>query len=189
MNPRERILAALDHREPDRVPVDLGATPSSGISAVAYHRLLGPLGLEDEPVLVYDVVQQLAQPGEAVLKRFGVDVVDLGRAFNQGEGDWWNLELPGGTPVRFPSWFRPRIREDGTWEALDRDGTVLAVKPPGSPFFDQVYFPYLEGYPDHYRDLPAAMAKVMWAAFPTSPWDRAGEKDFWSHLRDHGLIL
>ena len=33
MNPRERILAAIEHREPDRVPLDLGATPSSGISA------------------------------------------------------------------------------------------------------------------------------------------------------------
>ena len=39
MTPRERIAAALAHREPDRVPVDLGATESSGIMAVAYNRL------------------------------------------------------------------------------------------------------------------------------------------------------
>lgn len=35
MTSRERIPSAINHKEPDRVPVDLGATPSSGISAVA----------------------------------------------------------------------------------------------------------------------------------------------------------
>ncbi|HEB78505.1 MAG TPA: methyltransferase, partial [Methylothermaceae bacterium] len=39
MTSRERILASVRHREPDRVPVDLGSTPSSGISAIAYHNL------------------------------------------------------------------------------------------------------------------------------------------------------
>jgi len=34
MTSRERILAAINHKEPDRVPVDLGATASSGISVV-----------------------------------------------------------------------------------------------------------------------------------------------------------
>jgi len=34
MNSRERILAAIEHHQPDKVPVDLGSTPSSGISAI-----------------------------------------------------------------------------------------------------------------------------------------------------------
>jgi uroporphyrinogen decarboxylase len=38
MTSRERILMAINHREPDRVPVDLGATPSSGISAIGYDK-------------------------------------------------------------------------------------------------------------------------------------------------------
>ena len=78
MTPRELVLAAIDHREPDRVPVDLGATPSSGISAIAYGRLKQHLGLTDGHNRVYDVVQQLAQPEDMILDRFGVDVVDLG---------------------------------------------------------------------------------------------------------------
>ena len=36
MSSRERILAAIRHEEPDQIPLDLGATPSSGISAIAY---------------------------------------------------------------------------------------------------------------------------------------------------------
>ncbi len=65
MTSRERVLASIAHQEPDRVPVDLGAMPSSGISAIAYRRLLTHLGLAGH-TCVYDVVQQLAQPEERV---------------------------------------------------------------------------------------------------------------------------
>jgi uroporphyrinogen decarboxylase len=40
MNSRERIIAAINYKEPDRIPIDLGATPSSGISVVAWQNLL-----------------------------------------------------------------------------------------------------------------------------------------------------
>jgi len=39
MTSRERVFAAIAHQTPDRIPVDLGATPSSGISAIAYSNL------------------------------------------------------------------------------------------------------------------------------------------------------
>ncbi|MEI2726196.1 MAG: hypothetical protein V9H26_22580 [Verrucomicrobiota bacterium] len=47
MTSRERILAAIEHRQPDKVPIDLGATPSSGISAIAYGKLKQHLGLTE----------------------------------------------------------------------------------------------------------------------------------------------
>ena len=47
MTSRERVLAAIAHKEPDRVPVDMGATPSSGISAIAYSNLVKYLGRDD----------------------------------------------------------------------------------------------------------------------------------------------
>ena len=73
MTSRERILASIRHEEPDRVPVDLGATPSSGISAIAYHNLKNYLGITEGHTRVYDVVQQLAQPEDMILDRFGID--------------------------------------------------------------------------------------------------------------------
>ena len=82
MNSRERILAAIAHKTPDRIPVDLRATPSSGISAIAYSNLVKHLGRPELPVQVYDVVQQLAQPDMSLLDQFGVDVLDIGRTFN-----------------------------------------------------------------------------------------------------------
>jgi len=73
VNSRERVLASLNHREPDRVPFDLGSTVVTGISVTAYRGLRKELGLPDrEPVLV-DVTQQIAQIDEAVMVRLGVD--------------------------------------------------------------------------------------------------------------------
>jgi len=71
MTPRARVLAALDHTEPDRVPIDLGGN-QTGIHKFAYQRLIEHLGL-DEQVVLMDAVQQLARPSEAVLERLRVD--------------------------------------------------------------------------------------------------------------------
>ena len=71
MTPRQRLLAALNHQAPDRVPIDLGGN-QTGIHKLAYQALLEHLGIEDEPAIM-DAVQQLARPCEAVLQRFHVD--------------------------------------------------------------------------------------------------------------------
>ncbi|MBE9566906.1 MAG: methyltransferase, partial [Proteobacteria bacterium] len=47
MTHRERVLVALQHKEPDRVPIDLGATESSGMTAPAYNHLKRFLGLAE----------------------------------------------------------------------------------------------------------------------------------------------
>ena len=52
MNSRERILTAIEHRQPDHVPVDLGTTSSSGISTIAYGNLKKHLGLTQGNTLV-----------------------------------------------------------------------------------------------------------------------------------------
>ena len=71
MTPRERLLTALDHRQPDRVPIDLGGN-QTGIHKFAYQKLIDLLGLKED-IVIMDAVQQLAMPSEAVLERLGVD--------------------------------------------------------------------------------------------------------------------
>ncbi|NLF06364.1 MAG: hypothetical protein GX594_00050 [Pirellulaceae bacterium] len=71
MTPRQRLLTALDHRTPDRVPIDLGGN-QTGIHKFAYEALLKHLGIA-APVEIMDAVQQLARPCEEVLERFRVD--------------------------------------------------------------------------------------------------------------------
>ncbi|MFH0944992.1 MAG: uroporphyrinogen decarboxylase family protein [Planctomycetota bacterium] len=71
MTSRERLLRALRHEEPDRVPIDLGGN-QTGIHRFAYQALLDHLGFE-EKIEIMDAVQQLARPSEAVLERLRVD--------------------------------------------------------------------------------------------------------------------
>jgi uroporphyrinogen decarboxylase len=72
MTSRQRVLTALNHREPDRVPIDLGGF-QTGIHKKAYIELLDYLGIEDQ-VMILDPVQQLAQSCEELLERFHVDI-------------------------------------------------------------------------------------------------------------------
>lgn len=188
MTSRERVLAAINHREPDRVAHDIGATPSSGISAIAYKNLTDHLALPGSKTLVYDVVQQVAQPEMAVIERFGADILDIGRAFNTCDEDWYPVRLRSGHEIYWPSWFHPR--ENGTrLEAYDRSGTMVGTMPEGATFFDQTCFPYLDDYPDDFRGLDEAMGKVIWSALAHSPWDHAGELDFYRALREKALML
>ena len=187
---RERILAAINHQEPDRVPIDLSATPSSGISAIAYGNLMKHMGRPDLPVQIYDVVQQLAQPDMAVLDQFGVDVLDIGRTFNDHPSDWSPVTMANGGAAFYPKWFKPIGMEDGSYQTYDDDGKrMLSRMPVGATFFDQTYFPYVEGFPDSYQNLDAEMGRIMWARDCHSPWDHAGESDFWQKLRENTLKL
>ncbi len=77
MNSRECLLTALNHREPDRVPFDLGSTQVTGIHVGAYRKLRQALGLPAVEVQVCDYIQQLALPDEDVIGRLGVDVRGL----------------------------------------------------------------------------------------------------------------
>jgi uroporphyrinogen decarboxylase len=190
LDSHERVLASLNHIEPEGLPVDIGATPSSGISAVAYSNLNRHLGNANSRTLVYDVVQQLAQPEDSFLDYFRIDAVDLGRSFNSREEDWHEDILPTSEKrVFLPSWFKPIKRPNGSWDVFDTEGDRIATMPIGAYFFDQTYYPYLDRYPDNYANLPWSMGKVHWSGLAHSPWDHASELDFWAQLRQRSLAL
>jgi len=79
MTSRERIIETLNHREPDRVAIDLGATNGTGISAVVYNKLKNLLGISAGHVKVTDIIAQLVEVEPEVLDRLGGDVVMLRR--------------------------------------------------------------------------------------------------------------
>ena len=84
--------------------------------------------------------------------------------------------------------FKPE--QDGdAWVYRVADGTPIARMPKGATFFDQTCFPYLDGYPASYGNLPEAMGKVLWQAMVHSPWDNAGMPGFWDELRSRTLAL
>ncbi len=82
MDSRTRLLTALDHREPDRVPIDLASTQVTGISLPAYERLRRYLGLEPKPAMICDAIQQICLPHDDVLQTFGIDTRGLWPVMN-----------------------------------------------------------------------------------------------------------
>ena len=81
---RERVLAALAHKETDRVPIDFGGTYTTTIYHAAYDRLKKHLGL-DHATHIYSKTRRLAIPHESVLRRFDVDTRFLGLGAYEGE--------------------------------------------------------------------------------------------------------
>jgi len=188
MTSRERILSAVKHSEPDRVPVDLGATPSSGISATAYHNLNKFLGDTSSKTLIYDTVQELALPENHIIDKFGVDVLDVGRVLIEDPDFWTEFKLQENINAWYPKWFKPHKKEDGSWEVY-KDNILIARKPVGANFFDGTYFPYQNGYPDNFKNLETEMGRVLWAAMPTTPWHAIEQEDFWTLLRKKAIHL
>ncbi|RME89890.1 MAG: methyltransferase [Verrucomicrobia bacterium] len=174
MTSRERILAALDHREPDRTPIDCSGHRSSGIHALAYARLRRHLGLPERPIRVYDPVQQLAIVDEDVLERFGVDTIELGRAFAREDRWWTEWELPDGTPCLMPVWAKPE-KHGGDWVLRSKSGRILARMPEGCLYFEQTWYPFEEK--DDLDRLAEAMDECMWTAIASPPGPEVEDPD------------
>jgi uroporphyrinogen decarboxylase len=100
MNHRERVLAALEHRSPDRPPRDLGGTTATGIHPTAYLALKQYLKLPGEAHYL-SARAQLAEVELPVLDRLGIDflpVIPKGAGLapvldeNRAYVDRWGIE-------------------------------------------------------------------------------------------------
>ena len=125
MRPRDRVMLALNHQEPDRIPIDLGGTICSSIHRNAYVELKKHLGMAVEQLRMADYVQQLPYLDEALLERFAVD--------------FRMVQLPAATAPDVA------IFEEGEYYALiDRWGSKLHMPKEGGLYFDWVDFPIRE---------------------------------------------
>ena len=168
MTSRERVLAALSHRQPDKTPIDFGGHRSSGIAAMAYPKLRRALGFAPRPIRVYDPIQQLAIIDEDVLERFQVDTIELGRGFALEDKDWADRTLPDDTPCQMPAWALPERQEkERQWVLRSASGRVLARMPHGAIYFEQCYWPFIGN--DDLDRLPEALAENMWCAVASPP--------------------
>jgi uroporphyrinogen decarboxylase len=125
MNSRERVMLALNHKEPDRIPIDLGGSICSSIHKNAYIELKKYLGMDLEEIKMADYVQQLPYLDEALLERFDVD--------------FRMVQLPAATAADVD------IFEEGHYYAfIDRWGSKLHMPKEGGLYFDWVDFPIKE---------------------------------------------
>ncbi len=182
MNSRERVLAALNHQQPDRPAIDFGGHRSSGIMAVTYARLKEALGITSGHVYLYDMIQQLAIVEPEVMDALNVDTVEMGRGFMLEDSEWKDWTLPDGTPCKIPG-FVNLEEVNGDTYLLHEDGTRLGVQVKDSYFFEQCHFPMgeVDFENDPFDNLADYFPYTQWTgiAAPGShiPLDNAGLKE------------
>jgi uroporphyrinogen decarboxylase len=137
MNHRDRVLAALRHEEPDRVPIDFGGTVDTTISALGYQALRARLGLRPTITRVADVYQYTAVVDKDLRGLLGVDCSPV---FDEPQ-EWRRGNLTDGSPAEFPAGFLPQAQEDGSQVVLGRGDNIVLKMPAGGFYFDPVYSP------------------------------------------------
>jgi len=142
---RERVLKAINHEPPDRLPIDFGGMASTGIMAIAYARLKEHLGISGGQVRVFDIGQQLAEVEPEVLSRFGVDVISLENSMGEEQpGFWMPWTLPNGISCQIPAGVDIRPDEEkGGW-LIWENGMPSQRMSESSLYFTQIFHPLAE---------------------------------------------
>lgn len=145
MNGRERLAATLNHREPDRVCVDFGATFVTGVHVSALTRLrrevLGESGWRSKVIEPY---QMLGEVDDALRKALSVDVIgSLPRKSILGTEakDWKPFTMEDGVEVLVPGNFNTTRNEAGdtlVYPEGDLSAPASAIMPKGGHFFDTI---------------------------------------------------
>jgi hypothetical protein len=141
---RERLLCTLNHRQPDRIPMDFGGTFVSGIHSSCVLALRDYFGLEKKPVKVIDPGQFLGEIEEDLKLALGIDTEGIIRRmtrFGFPAEDWKPFRMYDGTEVLVPGRFTVTIDEQG--DTLmhplgDTSNPPSARMPNGGYFFDAI---------------------------------------------------
>jgi len=75
MTSKERFDLTVNHKQPDRVVVDLGSTAVTGIHVLSVENLRKHYGLESKPVRVIEPYQMLGEVDQELISAMGIDVV------------------------------------------------------------------------------------------------------------------
>jgi hypothetical protein len=142
MTSRERVRTALDHCQPDKVPVDFGGTVVSGINASMVYKLRKAFNLPEHPVKVVDCYQMLGEIEDDLREKLHADFAQLIPYTNlfgfRNEG-WKPWTLSDGTPVLVPAGFNTVPTSDGglyQYPEGDKSVPPSGFMPKGGNYFD-----------------------------------------------------
>lgn len=146
MNSRQRVMLAINHQEPDRVPLDLGGGPTTGMHVSSVYLLRQALKLDPPgtPVKVIEPYQMLGEIKPDLIEALGVDVVPLGSRktmFGFPNTNWKPWTFFDGTPVLVPEDFNTIPEENGDilmYPEGDRSAPPSGRMPAGGYYFDGI---------------------------------------------------
>ena len=143
---RERVALALNHEEPDRVPLDLGGSPVTGMHVSSVYLLRQALELDQPgtPVKVVEPYQMLGEIEPDLIEALGLDVVPLQgpmTLFGFKNENWKRWTLFDGTPVLVPEAFNTKPEPSGDilmYPEGDRSVPPSGRMPNGGFYFDTI---------------------------------------------------
>jgi hypothetical protein len=144
MTGRQRVRAALEHRTPDRIPVEFGATPTTGMHVTCVEALRQHYGLEERPVKVHEPYQMLGwiEPDLADVLGLDVDAVNPHKTiFGFTNQDWREFRLPWGQTVLVSANFVTTADANGDlliYPEGAADASPSGRMPTGGYFFDTI---------------------------------------------------
>ena len=146
MNGRQRVAMALEHREPDRVPLDLGGSSVSGMHVWAVYRLRQALQLDPPgtPVKVIRPYLMLGEVAPDLAEALGIDVVRLAAPstmFGYRAEEWIEWTTFHGTPVLVPREFNTEAEANGDllqYPGGDKSLAPSGRMPAGGWYFDAI---------------------------------------------------
>jgi len=169
MTGRERVMSALNFKQPDKVPIDFNGHRSSGISVTAYRELRKYLDLPPSPLYIYDLIQQLAIVERDVLDFFDIDTFQLGCDFDKKPGYWKDWTLEDGTPCKIPAKTEIRRTAEGAF-VYNAAGMVVGKQPPGCLYIEQANYPLEEDDDkEEFPDYDEIQKDIMWSIVPCPP--------------------
>ena len=144
MESRERVNQALNHKETDRVPLDLGGSAVTGMHVSTVYRLRQALQLDPPgtPVKIIEPFQMLGEIAPDLMEATGVDVVGLisqKTMFGYTYDEWKPWTTFDGTPVLVPILFNTEPNPDGSipmYAKGDKDTSPSAWMPKDGFYFD-----------------------------------------------------
>lgn len=143
MTSRERILATIHHRQPDRIPIDFGATGQTGISVCAMKRLRDYLGLPQKDLDVFEIIQMLGVVDEDLRRMMQSDVIGMNHPEDSlgvpYTGKKKEFTMPDGTKCMVNAGNEWDILPDGSTRMYpqgDRSAPPSIHMPAGGYFFD-----------------------------------------------------
>ncbi len=139
MNSRQRVRLAINHQEPDRVPMDLGGSRVTGIHIDEYCELARYFGIDIFPSKVYDPWQMLARPDLLMSNCLKSDVIVLenySEAFGLRNDEWKFWTTFAGNKVLISGDYCPVEDEKGYLHIQDKSGKNIAVMPKGGLYYD-----------------------------------------------------
>ena len=144
MTSRERVIASLNHQQPDRGPIDLGGWGQTGMNVSTLYRLRKALGLDDHRLKVIEPFQMLGEVEDDLLQAVGSDVIGLwntGNMMGYQNKDWKPFDMDDGTPTYMGGGFQYEVNERG--DKLfhccgDPTAPVTCCMPKNGSFFDNV---------------------------------------------------